>query len=132
VSVNHLPFCRSKTEICFAVARCQQATIYVRNLVAVDGKADVTRTSAKDRTHDRHCKFRRDKYTVPLPRIRPGIDDDKVTDLSIRLQRMSTWNFWAAGLMGVGALLPVWARLLWKTGGRNGTEVRGDELENQR
>jgi hypothetical protein len=68
-----------------------------------------------------------------LPRVRPGIDEaDKVTDLSTRLQRMSTWNFWAAGLMGVGALLPAWARLLWRTGGRNGTEVRGDELENQR
>jgi hypothetical protein len=48
-----------------------------------------------------------------LPRIKPGIDDlDKVTELSNRLQRMSTWNFWAAGLMGVSALLSVWARLL--------------------
>jgi hypothetical protein len=35
-----------------------------------------------------------------------------MTELSNRLQRMSTWNFWAAGLMGVGALLSVWARLL--------------------
>jgi hypothetical protein len=38
-----------------------------------------------------------------LPRIKPGMDDlDKMTELSNRLQRMSTWNFWAAGLMGVG------------------------------
>jgi hypothetical protein len=130
VSVNHLRFAPRKAEICFAG---QQATIYVRNLVAVEGKADVTRTSAEDRTNNRHCKLRQDKYTVPLPRIRSGIDEfDKVTDLATRLQRMSTWNFWAAGLMGVGALLPVWARLLWKTGGWNGTEVRCNELENQR
>jgi hypothetical protein len=48
-----------------------------------------------------------------LPRIKPGMDDlEKITELSNRLQRMSTWNFWAAGLMGVGALLSVWARLL--------------------
>jgi hypothetical protein len=25
---------------------------------------------------------------------------------------MSTWNFWAAGLMGVTALLSVWIRFL--------------------
>jgi hypothetical protein len=50
---------------------------------------------------------------VRLPSIKPGIDElDKVTELSNRLQRMSTWNFWAAGLMGVTALLSVWARLL--------------------
>jgi len=48
-----------------------------------------------------------------LPRIKPGMDElEKMTELSNRLQRMSTWNFWAAGLMGVGALLSVWARLL--------------------
>lgn len=48
-----------------------------------------------------------------LPRIKSGMDDlEKMTELSNRLQRMSTWNFWAAGLMGVGALLSVWARLL--------------------
>jgi hypothetical protein len=48
-----------------------------------------------------------------LPRTKPGMDDlEKMTELSNRLQRMSTWNFWAAGLMGVGALLSVWARLL--------------------
>jgi hypothetical protein len=48
-----------------------------------------------------------------LPNINPGIDElDKVSELSNRLQRMSTWNFWAAGLMGVTALLSVWIRLL--------------------
>jgi hypothetical protein len=48
-----------------------------------------------------------------LPSIKPGIDElDKVTELSNRLQKMSTWNFWAAGLMGVTALLSVVARLL--------------------
>jgi hypothetical protein len=48
-----------------------------------------------------------------LPRIKPGIDElDKVAELSDRLQRMSAWNFWAAGLMGVGVVLSVCARLL--------------------
>jgi hypothetical protein len=50
---------------------------------------------------------------VRLPSIKPGIDElDKVTELSDRLQRISTWNFWAAGLMGVTALLSVWTRFL--------------------
>jgi hypothetical protein len=45
--------------------------------------------------------------------INPGKDElDKVTELSNRLQRMSTWNFWAAGLMGVTALLSVWIRFM--------------------
>jgi len=48
-----------------------------------------------------------------LPGIKSSMDElDKVTELSNRLQRMSTWNFWAAGLMGVTALLSVWVRLL--------------------
>ena len=48
-----------------------------------------------------------------LPGIKPSMDElDKVTELSNRLQRMSTWNFWAAGLMGITALLSVWARFL--------------------
>ena len=48
-----------------------------------------------------------------LPSIKPGIDElAKVTELSNRLQRISRWNFWAAGLMGVTALLSVWARSL--------------------
>jgi hypothetical protein len=48
-----------------------------------------------------------------LPGIKPSMEElDKVTELSNRLQRMSTWNFWAAGLMGVTALLSVWIRFL--------------------
>jgi hypothetical protein len=45
--------------------------------------------------------------------VKPGKGTlDQVTELSDRLQRMSTWNFWAAGLMGVTALLSVWIRFL--------------------
>ena len=48
-----------------------------------------------------------------LPNNKPSMEEsDRVTELSDRLQRMSTWNFWASGLMGVTALLSVWARLL--------------------
>ena len=48
-----------------------------------------------------------------LPGIKPSMDElDKVTELSNRLQRMSTWNFWAAGLMGVTAQLSMWIRFL--------------------
>jgi hypothetical protein len=46
-----------------------------------------------------------------LPSRKPTMDD-RVTELSNRLQRMTTWNFWATGLMGITALLSVWARLL--------------------
>jgi hypothetical protein len=48
-----------------------------------------------------------------LPHIKQGKDEpDKVTELSIALQRMNRWNFWAAGLMGVTALLAALARYL--------------------
>jgi hypothetical protein len=48
-----------------------------------------------------------------LPRIKPAGDEmAKVSELSDRLQRIGRWNFWAAGLMGVTALLSVWGRLL--------------------
>jgi hypothetical protein len=48
-----------------------------------------------------------------LPGIKPSMDElDKVAELSNMLQRMSTWNFWAAGLMGITALLSVWIRFL--------------------
>jgi hypothetical protein len=48
-----------------------------------------------------------------LPSIKPGIDEvDMVTELSKALQRMNRWNFWAAGLMGVTALLSAWGRFL--------------------
>jgi hypothetical protein len=48
-----------------------------------------------------------------LPSIKPGMDEPAtVTELSKSLQRMSRWNFWAAGLMGVTALLAAFARYL--------------------
>jgi len=48
-----------------------------------------------------------------LPGIKPAGDElAKASELSDRLQRSSKWNFWAAGLMGVTALLSVWGRLL--------------------
>jgi hypothetical protein len=48
-----------------------------------------------------------------LPSIKPGADElDTVTELSRALQRMNRWNFWAAGLMGVTALLSALARFL--------------------
>jgi len=47
-----------------------------------------------------------------LPRVKGTDESDKVTELSNRLQRISRWNFWAAGLMGVTALLSVSARFL--------------------
>lgn len=48
-----------------------------------------------------------------LPSIKPGTDElDKITELSKKLQRMSRWNFWAAGLMGVTALLSAWIRFI--------------------
>ena len=48
-----------------------------------------------------------------LPGIKPGIDElDKLTELSKALQRMNRLNFWAAGLMGVTALLSALGRFL--------------------
>ena len=48
-----------------------------------------------------------------LPSIKPGKDElAQVTELSNRLQRISRWNFLAAELMGVTALLSVRARFL--------------------
>ena len=48
-----------------------------------------------------------------LPSVNPGINElDKVAELSKALQRMNRWNFWAAGLMGVTALLSAWSRFL--------------------
>jgi hypothetical protein len=49
-----------------------------------------------------------------LPRVRPGVDElDNVAELSKALQRMNSWNFWAAGLMGVTALLSALGRFLY-------------------
>jgi hypothetical protein len=48
-----------------------------------------------------------------LPSIKAGMDESTtVTELSKTLQRMSRCNFWAAGLMGVTALLAALARYL--------------------
>ena len=48
-----------------------------------------------------------------LPSIRPNTDEvGAVTELSKALQRMNRWNFWAAGLMGVTALLSALGRFL--------------------
>ena len=48
-----------------------------------------------------------------LPGVKPGIDElNKLTELSKALQRMNRWNFWAAGLMGVTALLSALGRFL--------------------
>jgi hypothetical protein len=48
-----------------------------------------------------------------LPGIKSGIDElEKVTELSKTLQRMNRLNFWAAGLMGVTALLSALSRFL--------------------
>jgi hypothetical protein len=48
-----------------------------------------------------------------LPGIKRGIDEmDNLTELSKALQRMNRWNFWAAGLMGVTALLSALGRFL--------------------
>jgi hypothetical protein len=49
-----------------------------------------------------------------LPSVRPGVDElDNVAELSKALQRMNRWNFWAAGLMGVTALLSALGRFLY-------------------
>jgi len=57
--------------------------------------------------------LRKHDWVCRLPSIKPGIDElDKVSELSNRLQKMSNWNFWAAGLMGVTALLSVWIGFL--------------------
>jgi hypothetical protein len=51
-----------------------------------------------------------------LPSIKPGLGElDKITELSKKLQSMSRWNFWAAGLMGVTALLSARVRFLGTT-----------------
>ena len=48
-----------------------------------------------------------------LPSITPSTDEvGAVTELSKALQRMNRWNFWAAGLMGVIALLSALGRFL--------------------
>jgi hypothetical protein len=47
-----------------------------------------------------------------LPTLKPGADEIDHGELSKVLQRMNRWNFFAAGLMGVTALLAALARYL--------------------
>ena len=47
-----------------------------------------------------------------LPTIKPGTEQLDHGELSKALRRMNRWNFWAAGLMGVTALLGALARYL--------------------
>jgi hypothetical protein len=47
-----------------------------------------------------------------LPTLKPGVDEIDHGELSKVLQRMNRWNFFAAGLMGVTALLAALARYL--------------------
>jgi len=47
-----------------------------------------------------------------LPTMKPGADEIDHGELSKVLQRMNRWNFLAAGLMGVTALLAALARYL--------------------
>jgi hypothetical protein len=48
-----------------------------------------------------------------LPSIKPSTDEvEAVTELSKALQTMNRSNFWAAGLMGITALLSALGRLL--------------------
>jgi hypothetical protein len=47
-----------------------------------------------------------------LPTMKPGADEIDHRELSKVLQRMNRWNFLAAGLMGVTALLGALARYL--------------------
>ena len=51
-----------------------------------------------------------------LPSVKPSTDEvgtvGTVAELSKALQRMNRSNFWAAGLMGVAALLSVLGRVL--------------------
>jgi hypothetical protein len=47
-----------------------------------------------------------------LPTVKHGTDEIDHKELSKALQRMNRRNFWAAGLMGVTALLSALARYL--------------------
>jgi len=47
-----------------------------------------------------------------LPSAKPGATEIDHGELSKALHRMSRWNFWAAGLMGVTALLAAFSRYL--------------------
>ncbi len=48
-----------------------------------------------------------------FPGITPGMDElEQVNELHKALQKINNRNFWAAGLMGVTALLSAWIRFL--------------------
>jgi hypothetical protein len=47
-----------------------------------------------------------------LPSAKAGLDEEQVTELSKALRKMNRWNFWAAGLMGVTALLSASGRFI--------------------
>ena len=47
-----------------------------------------------------------------LPTMKPGADEIDHRELSKVLQKMNRWNFLAAGLMGITALLAELARYL--------------------
>jgi hypothetical protein len=47
-----------------------------------------------------------------LPTAKPGAGEIDHGELSKALHRMNRWNFWAAGLMGVTALLAAFTRYL--------------------
>jgi hypothetical protein len=47
-----------------------------------------------------------------LPIAKQGLDEEQITELSKALRRMNRWNFWAAGLMGVTALLSASVRFI--------------------
>ena len=48
-----------------------------------------------------------------LPSAKPSTNElHTINELSKALQRMNRWNFWAAGLMGVTALLSALGRFL--------------------
>jgi hypothetical protein len=47
-----------------------------------------------------------------LPTVKPGADEIDHGELSKVLHRMNRWNFLAAGLMGITALLAALARYL--------------------
>jgi hypothetical protein len=47
-----------------------------------------------------------------LPTAKPGAEEIDHDELSKALHRMNRWNFWAAGMMGVTALLAAFSRYL--------------------
>jgi hypothetical protein len=50
---------------------------------------------------------------LPSIGVKQGTGElDQASELSKALQKMNRRNFWTAGLMGITALLSVWARLL--------------------